>query len=66
MTRDDAEEAIKALARAIDALSADPPNVTIATGEIADAFEIVQRVANPYADRGLRPGLNKPTESAAP
>ena len=60
MTRDDAEEAIKALARAIDALAKEPPDVKAALGEIADAHQIVSSgaVPSPYADKALRPGLN--------
>ena len=56
MTREDAEEAMKAVARAILALESEPPNVKVALGEIADAHQIVSSgaVPSPYADKGLR------------
>ena len=58
MTRDDCEEAIAALGRAIVALGHEPPDVKTAQGEIADAMQIVGRTYSPYADKALRPGLN--------
>lgn len=60
MNRDDAEEAIKALGRAIDALGKTPPDAKAALGEIADAHQIVSSAAvpSPHADKSLRPGLN--------
>jgi hypothetical protein len=58
MNRDDAEEAIAALGRAITALGHTPPDLKTAQGEIADAMQIVGRVYSPYADPALRPGLN--------
>lgn len=64
MTRNDAEEAIAALGRAIVALGHDEPELSVAARELSDALEIMQRVPNVYADTLFRPGLNKPTESA--
>jgi hypothetical protein len=58
MTRDDAEEAIKALARAIDALSKEPPDTKRAAAEITEAIAVIERVPDVYADKALRPGLN--------
>jgi hypothetical protein len=58
VTRDDAEETIAALGRAIVALSADPPDTKTAGAEIAEALDVLVRGPNPYADKSLRPGLN--------
>jgi hypothetical protein len=64
LTRDDAEEAISALGRAIDALAKTPPDVKAAQGEIAEAFQIVGKTYSPYNDPKLRPGLNFHQEPA--
>ena len=58
MTRDDAEEAMACLGRAIDALGKEPPDVKSAQGEMLDAMQIVGKTYSPYSDKTLRPGLN--------
>ena len=58
MTRDDAEEAIACLGRAIDHLAKSPPDVKSAQGEIAEAMQITGKSYSPYSDPKLRPGLN--------
>lgn len=58
MTRDDAEEAISSLGRAIDALAHTPPDTKTAQAEIAEALAVLARAPDPYADKALRPGLD--------